>query len=116
MKRFSRILHYLKDRKQNIVLYVVFNISSLAFSLVSLGLLGPFLQMLFGLDKQILIKPKLELSSKSLLDTLNYELSQLIVQHDKVYALAAICILIIISVFFQESVHLSFLSSTGSYA
>ena len=102
MKRFSRILHYLKDRKQNIVLYVVFNISSLAFSLVSLGLLGPFLQMLFGLDKKILIKPKLELSSKSLLDTLNYELSQLIVQHDKVYALAAICILIIISVFFKN--------------
>jgi subfamily B ATP-binding cassette protein MsbA len=102
MKRFSRILFYLKDRKQNIVLYVVFNISSLAFSLVSLGLLGPFLQMLFGLDKQILAKPKLELSSKSILDTLNYELSQLINLHGKVYALAAICILIIVSIFFKN--------------
>jgi subfamily B ATP-binding cassette protein MsbA len=58
--------------------------------------------MLFGLDKPILIKPKLELSSKSLLDTLNYELSKLIIHHDKVYALAAICILIIISVFFKN--------------
>ncbi len=102
MKRFSRILFYLKDRKQNIVLYVIFNISSLAFSLVSLGLLGPFLQMLFGLDKQIIVKPKLELSSKSLLDTLNYELSQLINLHGKVYALATICILIIVSIFFKN--------------
>jgi subfamily B ATP-binding cassette protein MsbA len=102
MKRFSRILYYLKDKKQNIVLYVVFNISSLAFSLVSLGLLGPFLQMLFSLDKQILAKPKLELSSKSLLDTLNYELSQLINLHGKVYALATICILIIVSIFFKN--------------
>jgi subfamily B ATP-binding cassette protein MsbA len=109
MKRFSRILFYLKDRKQDIVLYVVFNLSSLVFSLVSLGLLGPFLQMLFRLDKQVLTKPKIELSSKSLLDALNYELSQLINLHGKDYALAAVCILIIVSVFFKNLfIYLSF--------
>jgi subfamily B ATP-binding cassette protein MsbA len=58
--------------------------------------------MLFGLDKQVIVKPKLELSSKSLLDTLNYELSQLINLHGKVYALATICILIIVSIFFKN--------------
>lgn len=53
MKRFARILFYLRSQKRNIALYVLFNLLSIVFSLVSLAMLAPFLQMLFGKEKFI---------------------------------------------------------------
>jgi subfamily B ATP-binding cassette protein MsbA len=51
MKRFSTILKYLKDQKGSIALYVLFNLLSILFSLFSLAMLGPFLQLLFYKEK-----------------------------------------------------------------
>jgi len=102
MKRFSRILFYLRDKKQNIFFYVLFNLSSVIFSLVSLALLAPFLQMLFALDKLVDVKPVFSFSANGLQNYIKYELSQLITMHGKEYALAAICVLIIISIFFKN--------------
>ena len=51
MKRFSTIFGYLRDQKGNIALYVLFNLLSIIFSLVSLAMLAPFLQLLFGQKK-----------------------------------------------------------------
>jgi len=109
MKRFSRILYYLKDKKQNIVLYVVYNLLSVVFSLVSLALLAPFLQMLFALDNLVTTKPLIDFSANGLQNFIKYELSQLIVKNGKEYALAAICILIIFSILFKNLfIYLSF--------
>ena len=102
MKRFSRILFYLKDKKQNIGLYIVFNLSSVLFNLVSLALLAPFLQMLFSEDKSIVVKPRFSFSANGVQDFIKYEMNQLIILHSKTYALAAVCILIVISVFFKN--------------
>ncbi|TSA57264.1 MAG: ABC transporter ATP-binding protein [Sediminibacterium sp.] len=102
MKRFSRILFYLKDKKQNIGLYVVFNLSSVLFNLVSLALLAPFLQMLFSTDKTTIVKPTFSFSANGVQDFIKSEMNQLIILHSKTYALAAVCILIVISVFFKN--------------
>ena len=102
MKRFSRILFYLKDKKQNIGLYVVFNLSSVLFNLVSLALLAPFLQMLFSTDKTTIVKPTFSFSANGVQDFIKFEMNQLIILHSKTYALAAVCILIVISVFFKN--------------
>ena len=103
MKRFSRILFYLKDKKQNIGLYVVFNLLSVLFSLVSLALLAPFLQMLFEKGQQAaLAKPEFKLTANALQAYIKYGMNDLIQQHSKVYALAAICILMVVSIFFKN--------------
>ena len=102
MKRFSRILFYLKDKKQNIGLYIVFNLSSVLFNLVSLALLAPFLQMLFSKERIDIKKPVISFSANGAQDYIKFEINQLIVQHSKIYALAAICIFIVISIFFKN--------------
>lgn len=102
MKNFSRILKYLSDQKGNIVLYFLFNLLAIIFSLVSLAMLAPFLQLLFGKEKLVNVKPVGEFSATGLMSTLKYELSQLIQAHSPVYALAAICITIIITIFLKN--------------
>jgi subfamily B ATP-binding cassette protein MsbA len=102
MKRFARILFYLRSQKRNIVLYVAFNLLSILFSLVSLTMLAPFLQMLFGKEKLINVKPNWNFSATGILDYLKYIVSNLISRHNEVYALAAICVIIVVSIFFKN--------------
>src|SRR5690348_13748196 len=102
MKRFSTILGYLRDRKGNIALYVLFNLLSILFSLVSLAMLAPFLQLLFGKEDPVLQQPIVEFSAESILQYLKYVLTKLINEHDKVYALGFICIVITISILFKN--------------
>lgn len=102
MKRFSRILFYLRSQKRNIVLYVVFNLLSVIFSLVSLAMLAPFLQMLFGKEKFNNIPPEFHFTGESILNYLKFMVGSLIQEHGAVYALGAICVIIIVSIFFKN--------------
>jgi subfamily B ATP-binding cassette protein MsbA len=102
MKRFSTILKYLRDRKGNIVLYGVFNLLSILFSLVSLAMLGPFLKLLFQDVPENLPKPDITFSASSVLDYLQYALSQLIFLYGKVKALAFICGIVLVAIFFKN--------------
>ena len=81
MKRFSTILRYLKDQTGSIALYILFNLLSVFFSLFSLAMLAPFLQLLFGKEKLMEARPEVHFSASGLLDSLKYFLSQLIRQH-----------------------------------
>lgn len=102
MKRFSTILKYLKDQKGSIALYISFNLLSVLFSLFSLAMLGPFLQLLFYKEKLMTAKPELTFSANSLLEYLKYYLSTLIREHNELYALGAICIIVIVSILFKN--------------
>lgn len=102
MKRFSTILRYLRDQKKNIALYLLFNFLSIIFSLVSLAMLAPFLQLLFGKEKLKDIKPAFHFTANGVLEYLKYILSMLIKNHNEVYALAAICVIIIVAVFLKN--------------
>ena len=102
MKRFSRILFYLRDKKQNIGLYILFNLSSVLFSLVSFALLPQILKMLFSKDKIEVVKVSFKFSANGVQDYINYHLSLLVVEHNKIYALAFICVLMVISVFLKN--------------
>ncbi len=102
MKRFSTILKYLRNQKRNIVLYVTFNLLSVLFSLVSLAMLGPFLQLLFDKEKAPIIKPEFNFSANGLLNELKYFIGQLKSLHGAVYALASICIIIVVAIFFKN--------------
>ncbi|ULQ55039.1 ABC transporter ATP-binding protein/permease [Flavihumibacter rivuli] len=102
MKKFSRILKYLGDKKGNIILYFLFNLLSIVFSLVSLAMLAPFLQLLFGQEKLVNVEPVFDFSATGLLQLFKFKLSQLISTQGPIYALAAICVTIIISIFFKN--------------
>jgi subfamily B ATP-binding cassette protein MsbA len=102
MKRFSTILKYLSDQKRYVVLYFVVNLLSVLFSLVSLTMLVPFLQLLFGKEKMAEKMPSLSFSASSVLDYIKYNLGVLIRDHGAAYALGAICVIIILSIFFKN--------------
>jgi len=102
MKSFSRILKYLGDQKGNIVLYVIFNLLSLIFSLISLTLLAPFLQLLFGKEKLVNVKPPIHFSASAIIEYLKWGLSSIIRDHGYIYALAAICITVVVTILFKN--------------
>jgi subfamily B ATP-binding cassette protein MsbA len=102
MKRFSTILKYLRDQKGYIGLYFVFNLLSVLFSLVSLGMLIPFMQLLFGHEKMADHVPEITFSAGSVLEYIKYMLGTLIRDHGPAYALGAICVIIILSIFLKN--------------
>lgn len=102
MKRFERIFFYLRDQKGNIALYFLFNLLSIIFSLVSLGMLGPFLFLLFGKEKPVDVKPVLKFTANGLLEYFNFYISQLMKEHSAMYALSFICIVLVVSIFLKN--------------
>jgi len=102
MKRFSRILFYLRDQKQNIALYILCILLSILFSLISLTMLAPFLQLLFNLEKLVTVKPVFSFSAAGMLDYLKYCISFIINKFGKEAALGAICGVIIVSIFLKN--------------
>ena len=97
MKRFSIILKYLADQRGNIVWYGVFILLSIIFSLVSFAMLAPFLQMLFLDSAKVVPTPEQPISTANFTDYIDYYLFTWMQQHGKSYALAAVCIIVIVS-------------------
>jgi len=102
MKRFSRIFFYLRDQKGKIVAYLVFNLLSIVFSLVSLILLGPFFKLLFSKEPPLAVRPLFVFTSEGLMTELKYWLSYIIIHYGYPKALVAICIAIILSILFKN--------------
>jgi subfamily B ATP-binding cassette protein MsbA len=65
-------------------------------------MLAPFLYMLFGMEKLTTVRPEWTFSSAGIVNYLKYIISQFISQHNEVYALGAICVIIVVSVFFKN--------------
>ncbi|MEJ7681570.1 MAG: ABC transporter transmembrane domain-containing protein [Segetibacter sp.] len=105
MKKYSRLFKYLRFHKRNIVLYFLFSILSIVFSLVSLATLPFFLHLIFSTGKVVLNKPDGIHSSNDLIQYINYEISNLIRSHGTngpVLALGLICIVVILTVLFKN--------------
>ena len=108
MKRFLHILSYVKGYWSYAFLNIFFNISSVIFSLFSLTMIAPFLNLLFLKQadeyKDILVKgkPELKATADSVVDNFNYYLSQLIMDKGKLNALIFICLLVVAIVFLKN--------------
>ena len=94
MKKFSRILSYLKDYKGKLVLYIVCTLLATLFSLFALGFLSPFMEVIFKDGTSSGAAP---IESNSVTSVLKTYLNEQIGSKGKVYALGLICILIVIS-------------------
>ncbi len=94
MKKFYRILAYIKPYYGYAGLNVIFNLLTIVFSLFSFALLIPFLNLLFGINELVTEKPVFEFNTDSLLNYLNYQISQVIVTSGKMQALVYICVIL----------------------
>jgi ATP-binding cassette, subfamily B, bacterial MsbA len=109
MKRFFHILSFIRGYVRYAVLNVVFNILSVIFSLFSLTLIVPFLNLLFlTRDSEYqanLAKghPAFSWSFDYLKDNFNFYLSSEIIAHGKLHALIYICILVVSIIFLKNT-------------
>lgn len=102
MKKFLRILAFVKPELPYAGLNVLFNLLTIVFSLFSFALLIPFLNLLFGIDDLVTVEPELVFNTKSLLNYLNYQISMVIVSNGKVTALVYICLVLMTSFFLRN--------------
>lgn len=107
MKKYSRVFRYMIAFKRSILLYFIFILCSVLFSIVSIGMLMPFLQIIFT-------NPKPECASCSsitsastnpLVRSLNEWLQQFIdadLQNGKMKVLVIICVLMLTAIILKN--------------
>lgn len=108
MNKLTKIFSYLKGYWKYGVLNIVFNMLSVVFSLFSLTMLAPFLNLLFlkndneyheQLAKGV---PEVKMSVQSLIDNFNYYLTNMVVTQGKMQALILICIIVVTVIFLKN--------------
>jgi subfamily B ATP-binding cassette protein MsbA len=108
MKTFFQIIRrYIFPYRGYVVLNILFNLSGVIFSLLSLVLIGPFLRVLFG-DILVTSAPgPLEFTRQSIEQNFNYLLSQLIEKQGAHTALIVVSV-IAIALFFLKTANIYF--------
>lgn len=101
MKNYFRLLRYVKSYKGYALLNILFNMLSVIFSLVSLTMVIPFLNVLFSQSSEFHPEPW-SFSPKVLFANFNYYLSEYIVANGKMEALILICVLVIVLFFLKN--------------
>ncbi|NNV57739.1 ABC transporter ATP-binding protein [Limnovirga soli] len=105
MKKYARIFRYLKEYKRKIILYFIFILFSVLFSIISVGMLMPFLDLIFkgsGETSNLVLNngnPVLQYIREYLLGIIN---SSSTPETGKIKALAYICVIIMLSIFFKN--------------
>lgn len=102
MKKYTRLFNYLKSYKANIVLYFLFIILSIVFSVVSIGSLPFFLDLIFTKGDKVIALPANVSSSQDFINYISYYLQNLMFTHSKMYALGIICLIVIIAVLLKN--------------
>lgn len=101
MKKYSRVFAYLKSYIPQIILYFLCTILSIVFSIISIGMLIPFLELIFNTGSSSLgaltkasSNPVVKFVRDLLVDSIN--------THGKLDTLLFICIFIVISIFLKN--------------
>lgn len=101
MKNYFRLLRFVLAYKGYAALNIVSNMFSVIFSLFSLTMIAPFLNVLFSQTAEYEQVPW-SFSVKAVMANFNYFLSQYIQEHGKLEALMFICGLVVIMFFFKN--------------
>ena len=104
MKKFIRIISYIREYKAYMSWYSLFITLSIVFGLFSLGMLMPFMDLIFGKTELIgVVKTATAGNGSSNIKDLVYGfLQQSITAHGKVQALGWICLFIVITVLLKN--------------
>lgn len=101
MKKYSRVFRYISHYKGEAFLYILFILLSIIFSLVSLGMLFPFLELIFK-GEQSGISGFASGSDNPAVQFIREFLTDSIGSKGKVATLGLICVLIVASIFFKN--------------
>lgn len=102
MKKYGRVLKYIKPYWVFAALNVLFNLLTIVFSLFTFALLAPFLSLLFGKTEFVQDKPELSFNSEALIDYMNYILSDIIQTQGEMQALLTICFVLLGTFFLRN--------------
>jgi subfamily B ATP-binding cassette protein MsbA len=104
MKKFIRIISYIREYKAYMGWYSLFITLSIMFGLFSLGMLMPFMDLIFGSTELTSAPTTTALGNTSNIKEIIYGfLQQSIAAHGKVQALGWICLAIIITIFLKNT-------------
>jgi subfamily B ATP-binding cassette protein MsbA len=101
MKKYKRIFRYLTNYKGQILLYFLFVILSIVFSIVSLGMLAPFFNLIFKQDKAGMGQGNNPLF-KSLQDLMLKQMDSPGIFGGTLGVLALLCIIIVVSILLKN--------------
>ena len=101
MKKYARVFKYIRQFKSEAFLYILFIVLSIVFSLFSLGVLFPFLEMIFNGDKPG-NSGFTGSSNNPVVIYIRDVLRNSIDTRGKASTLALICVLIVVSVFLKN--------------
>ncbi len=102
MDSFWRLLARLKNYRLNVILSVISNILMALFTVISIPLLQPFLEILFEQTEAVTERPDFRLDLSSIVQSAQFYLSQLIEQEGKETALIYVCIAIVATFFLKN--------------
>jgi ABC-type multidrug transport system fused ATPase/permease subunit len=109
MKKLFSVLKYTREYKKFTALNILFNILFSVFSVFSISLVIPFLDLLFKsnlLDYQVIVskgEPILGFSMKDAIDWAYYHMSFIIIGQGKAHALFLICVVVFIATFLKNT-------------
>jgi subfamily B ATP-binding cassette protein MsbA len=84
------------------VINIVFNLLVIVFSLVSFAALIPVLQILFKMSKPVTSAPPLSMNQESLIQNLNFYISEMIKENGELQVLAYICVIFVALYFLKN--------------
>lgn len=102
MKKLSRIFKYVLPYKGNLAVSVLFMILTAIFSVSTLALIVPFLNLLFGQTALVAETVPWEMNMDSLFHNFNFLMSEIIVERGKLNALFFVGLLVIFATLFKN--------------
>ena len=102
MKNIAKIIRYVKPYKWEAFISIGFVILSSLFSLFSLAMVAPFLNVLFGQSDLVTEPAKFALNTSAIIHNFNYYLSQLIIYKGKVQALFFVGLMVVVTSLFKN--------------
>lgn len=104
MKSLRSILPFLKGRWNNILIYAISNLLSVIFSTLTVGMISPFLNMLFDKASPVTQNPGLVFTKDGISNFFLFHLSDFMARHgnDKTYGLIFICLVVVFATLFKN--------------
>ena len=102
MTDYKHIFHFAKPHLHYIIKVFVCNILYAFFSLFTVGMILPFISVLFGLIEPVYVRPEFSLSSQGIVDTLSYYITLFNSQYGIFSALLFVSVLFLICSFLSN--------------
>lgn len=96
MNKFKKIIAYLGNYRMETTAVVVFNLVSNIFSLISVPMIIPFLQIIFGENPMVTERPVFKLNEKYFINLFYYQMGQVVKNDHPIKALSYLIVFVIV--------------------